>query len=159
MKDTPAMKIHNIEQILKDLYPEAKPKAQPSADKEFNSILQKSVGNSKKDVMETHRTTFINPLKGVQMNPSSMIDRQSALDRIENLIDLLDHYRQRLADPGSTLKHIDPIISQIDREAEHLVPILESLPEGEELKNIINQTLVTASLEVTKFYRGDYIAS
>jgi hypothetical protein len=47
---------------------------------------------------------------------------------------------------------------KIDQETENLTPILDSLPEDEDLKNIINRTLVTASLEVSKFYRGDYVA-
>ncbi len=152
------MKIHNNHQILKNLYPETKTNPQPPADKEFGTILKESVENSKKEVTGPRQTTFINPLNGVQMSPSSTFDKQFTLDRIENLIGLLDQYRHKLADPGITLKNIDPIIRQIDQETENLAPVLDSLPEGEELKNIINQTLVTASLEVTKFYRGDYIA-
>jgi len=152
------MKIHNNHQILKNLYPETKTNPQLPADKEFGTILKESVENSKKEVTGPRPTTFINPLNGVQMNPSSTFDKQFTLDRIENLIGLLDQYRHKLADPGITLKNIDPIIRQIDQETENLAPVLDSLPEGEELKNIINQTLVTASLEVTKFYRGDYIA-
>jgi hypothetical protein len=97
-------------------------------------------------------------MSGVQMITSSKFDKQFALDRIENLIGLLDQYRHKLADPGITLKNIDPIIKEIDQETENLAPVLDSLPEDEDLKNIVNQTLVTASLEVSKFYRGDYIA-
>ena len=81
------------------------------------------------------------------------------MDRVENLIDLLDHYRQMLSDPSNSLKKIDPIIKEIDQQKEKLAPALDSLPDGEELKDIVNQTLVIASLETTKFYRGDYIAS
>ena len=92
------------------------------------------------------------------MRTLSKYDKQFALDRIDNLIGLLDQYRLKLADPGTTLKDIDPIIMKIDQETENLTPVLDSLPEDEDLKNIFNQTLVTASLEVSKFYRGDYIA-
>jgi hypothetical protein len=152
------MKIYDNDQIPKNLYPEARTNPQLPADKEFGTILKESVENSKQDVTGTRQTTFINPLSGVQMSTSSNFDKQYAIDRTENLIGLLDQYRHKLADPGITLKNIDPIIREIDRETDNLAPVLDTLPEGEELKNIINQTLVTASLEVTKFYRGDYIA-
>jgi hypothetical protein len=152
------MKIHNNDQILKNLYPETKTNLQPPAGKEFGTILKESVDNLKTEVTGPRPTAFINPLNGVQMRTSAGFDKQFALDRIENLIGLLDQYRHKLADPGVTLKNIDPIVREIDRETETLVPILDSVPEGEGLKNIINQTLVTASLEVNKFYRGDYIA-
>jgi hypothetical protein len=151
------MKIHNNDQILKNLYPETKKNLQPTAAKEFGTILKESVDNLRNEVTAPRPTTFINPLNGVQMRKSAGFDRQFALDRIENLIGLLDQYRDKLADPGVTLKNIDPIVREIDRETETLVPILDSVPEGEGLKKIMNQTLVTASLEVNKFYRGDYI--
>jgi hypothetical protein len=153
------MKIHNPEQILRSLYPETKSKTRPSADKEFNTILNETVGNSKKETMGTHRTTFVNPLNGAQMQPSPVTDTLCAIDRTEKLIDLLDQYRQKLAKPGNTLRSIDPIVREIDKETANLAPILESLPEGEALKKIVNQTMITASLEVTRFYRGDYITS
>jgi hypothetical protein len=153
------MKIHNHDQILNNLHPETKTAAQPPAEKEFGSILKESVENVKKEDTEPRPTTFINSLSGVQMIRSSKFDKQFALDRIENLIGLLDQYRHKLADPGITLKNIDPIIREIDQETENLAPVLDSLPEDEDLKNIVNQTLVTASLEVSKFYRGDYIGS
>ena len=98
-------------------------------------------------------------MNGVQMLGAVKFNKQNALDRIENLIGLLDQYRLKLADPGVTLRNIDPIIKKIDQETENLKPVLDSLPQDEDLKNIINQTLVTASLEVGKFYRGDYIAA
>ena len=152
------MKIDNNDQILNNLYPDAKTIPRPPADKEFGTILKESVAEVKTEDGGPRQTAFINPLNGIQMRPSSKRDKQFALDRVENLIGLLDQYRCKLADPGVTLKNIDPIIMQIDQETENLAPLLDSLPEDENLKNIINQTLVTASLEVSKFYRGDYIA-
>jgi len=152
------MKIQNNDQILKNLYPDAKTIPRPAADKEFGTILKESVENVKKEDMGPRQTAFINPLNGIQMRTPSKSDKQFVLDRVENLIGLLDQYRSKLADPGTTLKNIDPIIMKIDQETEDLTPILDSLPEDEDLKNLINRTLVTASLEVGKFYRGDYIA-
>ena len=151
------MKIYNNDQILKNLFPETKTNPRPPSDKEFGAFLNESIENTKKEVSGTHRTTFVNPLNGVQMTASPGFDKRIALDRIDNLIGLLDQYRRKLADPGTTLKDIDPIIRGIYKETENLAPALDSLPEGEELKNILNQTLVTASLEVGKFYRGDYV--
>lgn len=153
------MKIHSNDQILKNLYPETKTTPQAPAGEDFGTIFKESVENVKQEVTGPQQTTFISPLNGVQMSTSSKFDRQYALDRIENLIGLLDQYRLKLADPGVTLRNIDPIIRKIDQETENLTPVIDSLPEDEDLKNIINQTLVTASLEVGKFYRGDYIAA
>lgn len=153
------MKVHGNDQILKNLYPETKTTPQTPAGKDFGTILKESVDNVKQEVTGPQPTTLISSMNGVQMIEAAKFDKQNALDRIENLIGLLDQYRLKLADPGVTLRNIDPIIRKIDQETENLTPVLDSLPQDEDLKNIINRTLVTASLEVGKFYRGDYIAA
>ena len=152
------MKIDSPDPIVKNLCPDTKTAARPPAGQEFGTILKESVENVKKEDLRPRQTAFINPLSGMQMKTPSESDRQFALERVENLIGLLDEYQRKLADPGITLKNIDPIIMKIDQETENLTPVLDSLPEDEGLKNIINQALVTASLEVSKFYRGDYLA-
>jgi hypothetical protein len=153
------MKINNPDPIVKNLGPEPKTAPRSPAGKEFGTILKESVENVKKEDPGPRQTAFINSLGGVQMKTPSQSDRQFALEHVENLIGLLDQYQRKLADPGVTLKSIDPIIMKIDQETENLTPVLDSLPGDEALKDIINQALVTASLEVSKFYRGDYVES
>ncbi len=153
------MKIENYHQILQNLYTEGKTDSQPAVGEKFGDILKETIGNKPPEVAGSRSTTFVNPLSGIRSAETFGWDRQVATERVENLIDLLDHYRQMLSDPGNSLKKIDPIIQEIDKQREKLAPVLDTLPDGEKLKDIVNQTLVTASLETTKFYRGDYIAS
>ena len=149
------MKIQDYDPI-KNLYPETKTNQHPADGKEFGAILKESVENANSEVAGHRQTNFINPLNGIQPTASSEMDKKFALDRIEDFIGLLDQYHKKLSDPRVSLKNIDPIIREIDLAKENLTPVLDSLPEGEKLKNILNQALVTASLEVSKFYRGDY---
>jgi hypothetical protein len=51
------------------------------------------------------------------------------------------------------------VIKTIEKEKEQLSSVMESLPNEDALKDIVNRTLITASLEVMKYNRGDYIAS
>jgi hypothetical protein len=37
--------------------------------------------------------------------------------------------------------------------------VLGSLPEGDGLKDILNQALVTAEVEIIRFRRGDYLTA
>jgi len=153
------MKIDNYFQILKNLYAGNKTDPSPVNGDKFGDILKETIGNNKQEAAGSRRTAFVNPLAGIQPKATVALDRQIALDRVGNLINLLDQYRQKLSDPRITLKNIDPIIKEIDQQKDKLAPVLDSLPDGEKLKDIVNKTLVTASLEITKFYRGDYIAS
>ena len=153
------MKILDNEQVSKTFQHELKTKAQPPAGKEFSAILKATVKNSTTAGLAPLQTTFINPLPGLQPVSSSLSDHQVAANSIEDMINLLDRYREKLADPRVTMKQIDPVIREMTREIENLAPVLDSLPADEGLKNILNQTLVTVSLEISKFYRGDYISA
>jgi hypothetical protein len=72
---------------------------------------------------------------------------------------LLDDYRKQLADPAITLRSIEPLMNSIIKEKDQLSSLLDSIPNDDGLKDIVNRTLITASLEVIKFNRGDYITS
>lgn len=153
------MKILNNEQVLNTFKQESKTKAQSPADREFGAILKETVKNTTTATLAPLSTTFINPLSGLQTASSSPSDQQFTANRIEDMINLLDRYREKLTDPRITMKQIDPVIKEMTREMENLAPVLDSLPADEGLKNILNQTLVSVSLEISKFYRGDYISA
>ena len=152
------MKVLNNEQILNPFQHDSKTKTQPPVDKDFGTILDETVKNATTPAPAPSATTFINPLSGAQ--PASLFpsEPQFVANGIENLINLLDRYRQKLADPRVSLKQIDPVVRDMSRQMEKMAPALDSLPADEGLKKILNQTLVTVSLELSKFYRGDYIS-
>lgn len=152
------MKILNNEQVLKTFQHESNTKAQPPVGEEFGTILKETVKNATPAALAPLQTTFIIPLAGQPISTSPP-DHQFAANSIEDMINLLDRYREKLADPRNTMKQIDPVIREMTREMENLAPVLDSLPADEGLKNILNQTLVTVSLEISKFYRGDYISA
>jgi hypothetical protein len=80
-------------------------------------------------------------------------------ERVERYLDLLDDYRRQLADPRVSLKGLDATVREMEAGKDALAPALGSLPEGDGIKNILNRTLVTSSLEIIKFRRGDYLTA
>ena len=74
-------------------------------------------------------------------------------------MNLLDNYRRLLADPQVTLRQMEPLLNTIEQEKTQLSWVLDSLESEDGLKDIVNRTLVTASLEIVKYNRGDYITS
>lgn len=151
------MKIDNHDEIMKSLYPPETAKSRPAGEKEFGQILKETVENTQKSDVGPRQTAFINPPASVWRTAQGSPDPEFAIDRIENMINLLDQYRHKLADPQMNLKQLDPIINEIARENDSLASLADSLPVADELKYILDRTMVTASLEVTKFYRGDYL--
>ena len=151
------MKIDNNDPIMKGLHPQGTAKSRPAGEQECGRILKNTVENTQKLDAGPRQTAFVNPLASVWRTARGSADPEFAIDRIENMIDLLDQYRHKLADPQMNLKQIDPIINEIARENDSLASLADSLPAADELKGLLERTMVTASLEVTKFYRGDYL--
>ena len=81
----------------------------------------------------------------------------SIVDRAERLLDTLDEYQQKLASPKFTLRDISPLISKMAEGNENLVSAVNSLSDGVELKKVLNQLIITSSVEIIKFNRGDYV--
>ena len=150
------MKIDNTDQLVKSLNPEQTTRPRPAGDGEFDKILKETIQESPGSAAEPRHTAFVNPLAGVKLTPQGSPDPNFAIERIESMIDLLDSYRKKLADPQFNLKQMGAIIRDIARENDSLASFADSLPD-DEIKRILNHTMVTASLEVTKFYRGDYL--
>jgi hypothetical protein len=79
--------------------------------------------------------------------------------RLEHYLDLLDDYRRQLGDPRVSLKGLDATVREMEAGKDALAPVLGLLPEDDGIKDILNRTLVTASLEIIKFRRGDYLTA
>ncbi len=79
------------------------------------------------------------------------------VDRIDRFVDLLDDYRQKLGDPRASLKTIQPLLDDIAAAKDRLVTELDGLGDGNALKEVLNSSLVTATTEIMRFNRGDYV--
>lgn len=153
------MKIYGNDEILKNAYPEKTPKNEQATDADFKNILKESVENSTKNPPEIQPTTLLDPVSAIRFNPLSTQDKNITVERVENLLNLLENYRQQLENPNVTLRTLEPVMNTIAKEKDQLSAVLGSMPNEDRLKDILNQTLITASLEVIKFNRGDYITS
>ena len=80
----------------------------------------------------------------------------SGVQRMERFIDALDAYRQRLADPQCPLRDVATAVERLESEQRHLQRLSESSSLDRELGTIVNEGLVTATLEIHRFRSGAY---
>lgn len=153
------MKISGNNEIIKSNYPDKSQRSAQGSNTDFKNILRESVEKSAPHATQIEPPSLINSLSSVGFQPEMSTDKFSTIHRVENLINLLDDYRKQLANPAITLRSIEPLMNTIIKEKDQLASLLDSMPNGEELKDIVNRTLITASLEAIKFNRGDYITS
>ena len=153
------MKIDANNEIIKSSYPDKSQRSEKGSNTDFKNILRESVEKSVSQATQIQPPSLINPLSSVGFESELPKDKFYTINRVENLINLLDDYRKQLADPAITLRSIEPVMKTIMKEKDHLSSLLDSMPNEQGLKDIVNRTLITASLEVLKFNRGDYITS
>ncbi len=153
------MKIYGNDGILKEVYPQNTRKNEKTPNADFKNILKESVENAPKNPSKIKPSTLMDPVSAIRFNPLSTQDKIITIDRVHNLLNLLDNYRKQLRDPHVTLRTLEPLMNTIAKEKNQLSGLLDSISNEDGLKHILNQTLITASLEVIKFNRGDYITS
>ena len=84
------------------------------------------------------------------------IHANAGLQGMERLLDSLDTYQKKLADPQYTLRDLEPDLNRLEKEHRHLSRWAEKTVADSPLKNIINEGLVTATLEISRFRSGTY---
>ncbi len=151
------MEINPNDKTLEPVYPEKSTNTGKSAGKTFGAFFEEFIDNSNKINEGGKKAPAINNIPEIQLNPFLRGEEKSIVERAERLLDTLDEYQRQLASPEFTLKDISPLIGEMEAGNEILVSAANSLSDGDELKNILNQVIVTSSVEIIKFNRGDYV--
>lgn len=151
------MEIDPNEKILTSDYPERSRKTELSSDGTFGKIYEELIDSSYETDVRSDETPAVTSVPGLQMNTFQSKGEIPVVERAERLLDLLGEYQQKLASSAFTLRDIAPLIDELKADNERMVSSVNSLAEGDELKNILNQIIVAASVEIIKFNRGDYV--
>jgi hypothetical protein len=151
------MKINGSDEIIKSGYTDKPVAKEPAQNDDFKNILKASVERTAPHQVRTQSPALMQPISAIKFPPLSPENKSVTIERLDNLLNLLDNYRRQLADPQVSLRRIEPLMNTIEKEKEQLSSVLDSLASEDGLKDIVNRTLITASLEVIKYNRGDYI--
>ena len=124
----------------------------------FQKIFDQTLNKDKPHSVAPPATAFLHSNAPVMKTEATSADVNQTVDRVEQLIDMLDDYRYHLLEPSINLKTLDAMVRKLEGHSETLVPLANELPEGDPLKILLSDSLVTASVEIFKFHRGDYLA-
>ena len=151
------MEIDPDEKIVTSDYSERRRETELPSDGTFGKIYEDLIEASYETDVRSDETPAITSVPDLQMNAFQSEVEMPVVERAERLLDLLSEYQHKLANPAFTLRDISPLIDELKADNKRLVSSVNSLAEGDELKNILNQVIVTASVEIIKFDRGDYV--
>jgi cobalamin biosynthesis protein CobT len=91
-------------------------------------------------------------------NVRQVLKSDSLVDSASQVLDLLDSYSKALADPGKTLRDIEPELTAFVTKTQSLYEAyLENGQDDPKLKSVMEELLRTAQMEDVRFHRGDYL--
>ncbi len=123
----------------------------------FDDILQNQINSNSAPVSQT---SSLPPMQSTSKNDFSLInnfDKNRNVEYVEQFLDTLETYQKQLSNPSVSLQDLNTLVSQMEENITNVTPILDSLPDGNALKDLINRAVVTSTVEIIKFNRGDYL--
>ena len=123
----------------------------------FGEMLDEFMDAPKKVGPRDHGTASIESKSEVQLKDFQARGKNPVIERAERMLDILGEYQRKLADPAFTLRDVSPLVQQLETCNIGLVPEMDALADGDELKDILNQVIIASVVEVVRFNRGDYV--
>lgn len=148
------MKITDSENI-KNIIIQKNQKTSNMGEKSFDGILDKKIKNLTTSEPDSKTTHPVHRASNVLLNPP--IDRGEVVARVTEFLDVMEEYCIQLSSQKVSLKELAPLVSRMETETQNMVLLSESLPIGDSIKEILDETLIRSSVEVIKFNRGDYL--
>jgi len=131
-----------------------KPKQKEAA--KFGEILQRTIGSTETQAQKGMGAQTVASVQGAQA-PGAVEEQQGPiLGRVEQLLDTLEEYQRNLGSASIPSESLKPLINRMEDHHKALAAVLVTLPDGDNLKDVLNRVLITSVVEVEKFKRGDY---
>ena len=80
----------------------------------------------------------------------------AGIQQMDRFLAALTDYQKDLENPNCRLRELTTAFERMEREQRHLARWSETAVVDEELQSIINESLVTATLEIHRFRSGFY---
>lgn len=125
-------------------------------DNAFNDILQEAVGSSETKTVAIDQTAFLSSVRPAQFSAQAAPSAGMLVDQVEQLIDTMAVYQQKLVEEGATLKSIAPLVEKMEQQSKTLGELKDAATPQTDLKNVLDQSLALSSMEIARFKSGHY---
>lgn len=123
----------------------------------FDAFLEKAMAPQSVQAPSTGILPPLQNLSNLNFAVPAGVELSQAVRQTDEVLNLIESYRNKLADPNASLKEVYPLVQQMEKKSAELIPVWESLPDGDKLKDVLNRIIVTSTVEAIKFNRGDYV--
>lgn len=90
--------------------------------------------------------------------PSPIDGKAEVIEQSDKILNLLDDYAMKLADPTRSLRDLGPLVDDIEKAVGSIeTKAVKNIHNDKALEGFIKDLSVTANVAVYKFHRGDYV--
>ena len=122
----------------------------------FDAIFRQAVDSPEFKGAKTESAPFLSEIRPAQFSSESLPSANMIVDRVQQLIDTMGVYQQKLTDSGATLKDIQSLVQKMATQSESINVTSNAMEGQARLKTIVNQSLTLTSMEIAKFNSGYY---
>jgi hypothetical protein len=144
-------------EILTNLHNTKRSQSFNTSGQKFDEILRQQISNQASQTGQTTQPPAVQPFSPLNVSMISNGDRHKNIEQVERFLDIIETYQKQLSNPSANLRDLNTLVSMMQEETINVMPILDSLPDGNALKDVINRAVVTSTVEMIKFNRGDYL--
>lgn len=123
----------------------------------FDAVFKQEMAGKTTAPVKTEPSSQVGEVRPAWFEKGTQEPASMALDRVENLIDTMAAYQNKLIENGATLHDIHVLVQQMTTQSESLARLSEKMDAPDELKGIVNQSLMLSSMEISRYYDGYYV--
>ena len=123
----------------------------------FDAVFKQEMASKTTAPMKTESSSQVGGIRPAWFTNENHGATSTAFDRVEQLIDTMAAYQNKLIENGATLKEIHSLVQQMASQTESLTKLSDKMDASDNLKTIVNQSLMLSSMEISKYYDGHYV--
>jgi hypothetical protein len=123
----------------------------------FDAVFKQEMAGKTTAPIKTEPSSQVGDVRPAWFEKATQEPGRTALDRVENLIDTMAAYQNKLIENGATLHDIHGLVQQMTTQSEALARLSEKMDASDDLKVIVNQSLMLSSMEIARYYDGHYV--
>jgi hypothetical protein len=125
---------------------------------EFDAILRKAVDAKTSSAAEALSSPFASGIRPAQFTAETKPIPSTGMlvDQVEQLMDTMKAYQQKLGQSGVTLKDIQPLMERMASQNDKLGAMANTAGDQKQLGTLVDQSLMLSSKEIARFNSGYY---
>ena len=123
----------------------------------FDAVLKQQLGTDRLAPSAPQSLPLTAEIRPAQFTDEPQFSKHAVVDQLQHLVATMTAYQNKLDQTKTSLKEVAPLVDQMDSQSQLLTELSGSGGEQDgHLQELIDQSLMISTLEISKFRSGYY---